>query len=151
MVHSIIPLLLDVYFTETTAMHCNYLITASPPRLDHEGLEARAPGSQAPGHSKNQVICGLWAQTASFFSPAPAWHKPEIFIASKDSNMEFFPHWCWVVPPDSWTTMERILKCFETHNRKRTVTAYSGILPAESKDPVVQVSWNKQRLPSVAV
>lgn len=130
--------LLDVSFTKTTAMHCNYLTIIRPWQPQGE-----RPWAQAPGHSQKLVMCRPWAQTTAFCSPAPTRHRLQSFISLKNWNRASFPHWGWVFPSDSWTTMERMLRYFETRNRKRTVIAYSGSLHAESKDPVVQVSWNK--------
>ena len=110
-------------------------------------LAWRIPWTEEPGRLRRSDIAfsatGYAHKQFPSAPPAPAQHKPETFISLKHSNMESFLHWCRIVPPDSWATMERILRYFETQNRKRTVIACSGSLHAKSKDPVVQVSWNK--------
>ena len=126
-------------------------VTQSCPTLS-DPMDCSLPGSSIHGIFQAQVLewvaiafsaAGYGHKQFPSAPPAPAQHKPETFISLKHSNMESFLHWCRIVPPDSWATMERILRYFETQNRKRTVIACSGSLHAKSKDPVVQVSWNK--------
>ena len=128
-------------FTETIARHWHWRPTC-PPAYTMKALQR---GPVAPRPRAQQDTSNLQAMGTNNFLLLPP-ILPNIslrLISLRHSNMESFLHWCCVVPPDSWATMERILRYFETQNRKRTVIACSGSLHAKSKGPVVQVSWNK--------
>ena len=128
-------------FTETIARHWHWRPTC-PPAYTMKALQR---GPVAPRPRAQQDTSNLQAMGTNNFLLLPL-ILPNIslrLISLKHSNMESFLHWCCVVPPDSWATMERILRYFETQNRKRTVIACSGSLHAKSKGPVVQVFWNK--------